>query len=50
MLTVFNSRVAMPLFCLVYLLAISAGQAFADDEQVWAALRQGGTDLGAVKL
>ena len=42
MLTVFNSRVATLLFCLVCLLAISAGPAFADDEQVWAALRQGG--------
>jgi phosphohistidine phosphatase SixA len=42
MLTVFNSRVDTLLFCLVWLLAISAGPAFADDEQVWAALRQGG--------
>ena len=42
MLTVFNSRVAKLLLCLVCLLAISAGPAFADDEQVWAALSQGG--------
>jgi phosphohistidine phosphatase SixA len=42
MLTVLNSRVATLLLCLVCLLAISAGQAFGDDEQVWAALRQGG--------
>jgi hypothetical protein len=42
MLTVFNSRVFTLLFCLVCLLAISAGLAIADDEQVWAALRQGG--------
>jgi len=32
----------MFLLCLVCLLAISAGQAVGDDEQVWAALRQGG--------
>jgi phosphohistidine phosphatase SixA len=42
MLTVLNSRIATLLLCLVCLLAISAGQAFGDDEQVWAALRQGG--------
>jgi len=42
MLTVLNSRVATLLLCLVCLLAISGGQAFGDDEQVWAALRQGG--------
>jgi hypothetical protein len=42
MLTVFNSRVAARLLRLVCLLAILAGPAFADDEQVWAALRQGG--------
>jgi hypothetical protein len=42
MLTVFNSRVAARLLRLVCLLVISAGPAFADDEQVWAALRQGG--------
>jgi phosphohistidine phosphatase SixA len=42
MLTVLNSRIAtLPLY-LVCLLAISAGQAFGDDEQVWTALRQGG--------
>jgi phosphohistidine phosphatase SixA len=42
MLTVLNSRIATLLLCLVCLLAISAGQAFGDDEHVWAALRQGG--------
>ena len=42
MLTVLNSRIATLLLCLVCLLAMSAGQAFGDDEQVWAALRQGG--------
>lgn len=42
MLTVFNSRVAARLFGLACLLAILASQAFANDEQVWAALRQGG--------
>ena len=42
MLTVLNSRTATLLLCLVCLLAISAGQAFGDDDQVWAALRQGG--------
>jgi hypothetical protein len=41
--TVLNSRIATLLLCLVCLLAISAGEAFGDDEQVWAALRQGGT-------
>jgi phosphohistidine phosphatase SixA len=42
MLTVLNNRIATLLLCLVCLLAISAGQAFGDDERVWAALRQGG--------
>jgi phosphohistidine phosphatase SixA len=42
MLAVFNSRVAARLLRLACLLAISAGPAFADDEEVWAALRQGG--------
>ena len=42
MLTVLNTRIATLLLCLVCLLAIPAGQAFGDDEQVWAALRQGG--------
>ena len=42
MLTVLSSRIATLLLCSVCLLAISAGQAFGDDEQVWAALRQGG--------
>src|SRR5262245_4780089 len=42
MLTVFDGRVASLLFCLVCLPVISAGPTFADDEQVWAALRQGG--------
>lgn len=42
MLTILNTRIATLLLCLVCLLAISAGQAFGDDEQVWAALRQGG--------
>jgi hypothetical protein len=42
MFTVLNTRIATLLLCLVWLLAISPGQAFGDDEQVWAALRQGG--------
>ena len=42
MLTVLNCRAAMFLLCLVCWLAISAGQAFGDDEQVWVALKQGG--------
>jgi phosphohistidine phosphatase SixA len=41
MLTSLNSRTAPLLFCLV-LLTLSAGRAVADDEQVWAALGQGG--------
>lgn len=42
MLTTLNTRIATLLLCLVCLPAISAGQAFGDDEQVWEALRQGG--------
>jgi phosphohistidine phosphatase SixA len=42
MLSVLNSRLAMLLLCLVGLLAISAGHAFGDDEQVWVALKRGG--------
>jgi hypothetical protein len=42
MLTSSNSRIAPLLLCLVFLLTLSAGRALADDEQVWAALRQGG--------
>jgi phosphohistidine phosphatase SixA len=41
MLTSLNSRTARLLLCLV-LLTLSAGRAVADDEQVWAALGQGG--------
>jgi len=42
MLSVLNSRIAMLPLCLAGLLAISAGQALGDDEQVWAALKRGG--------
>ena len=42
MLAVFNSRIAARLLCWMCLLAISAGPTFADDEQIWATLRQGG--------
>src|SRR5499427_5359689 len=42
MLSVLSSRIAMLLLCLVGLLAISAEQAFGDDEQVWMALKRGG--------
>src|SRR5690349_24225524 len=42
MLTILNSRIATLLLCLVFLLEISAGRAIADEEQVWAALKQGG--------
>ena len=42
MLTILNTRIATLLLCLVCLLAISAGQAFGDDEQVWVALKRGG--------
>jgi phosphohistidine phosphatase SixA len=37
-----NNRKAPLLLCLVVLLTLSAGRAFANDEQVWAALKQGG--------
>src|SRR5271169_3638253 len=37
-----NNRMAPLLLCLVVLLTLSAGRAFANDEQVWAALKQGG--------
>ena len=42
MLTTLNSRIATLLLCLVFLLLISAGWAIADEERVWAALKQGG--------
>lgn len=42
MLTNLNSRTAPLLLWLVVLLTLSAGRAFADDESVWAALKQGG--------
>ncbi len=37
-----NSRTAPLLLCLVVLLTLSARYALADDERVWAALKQGG--------
>jgi len=37
-----GSRRGPFLLCFVLLLTLSAGEAFASDEQVWAALRQGG--------
>jgi hypothetical protein len=37
-----NSRTGSLLHCLVVLLMLSAGRALADDEHVWAALKQGG--------
>lgn len=37
-----NSRMVPLLLCLVVLLTLSAGRAFANDEQVWVALKQGG--------
>src|SRR6202142_2538308 len=37
-----NNRMAHLHLCLVVLLTLSAGRAFANDEQVWAALKQGG--------
>jgi hypothetical protein len=37
-----NSRTATLLLCLVVLLTLSAQCALADDEYVWAALKQGG--------
>ena len=44
MLPTLNSRIATLLFylVLVFLLANSTGRAIADEEQVWAALKQGG--------
>jgi len=37
-----TSRTASLLLCLLVLLTLSAGHALADDEQVWASLKQGG--------
>jgi hypothetical protein len=37
-----SSRTAALFLGLVVLLTLSAGNALADDEQVWAALKQGG--------
>jgi hypothetical protein len=37
-----NNRSAQLFFCLLVLLALAPGRASADDEQVWAALTQGG--------
>ena len=37
-----NNRLARLFFCLVVLLTLSHGRAGADDEQIWAALKQGG--------
>ena len=37
-----NSRMAPLLLCLAVLLTLSTGTALADDERVWAALKQGG--------
>jgi phosphohistidine phosphatase SixA len=37
-----NSQMTTLLLCLVVLLTLSAGCAYADDEHVWAALKQGG--------
>ena len=37
-----NSRMAPFLLCLVVLLTFSAGSALANDERVWAALKEGG--------
>ena len=42
MLTHSTSRAASLLHCLLFLLTLTAGHALADDEQVWAALKQGG--------
>src|SRR5215475_9372159 len=42
MLTHLTSRTASLLLCLLFLLTLTAGHALADDEQVWAALKQGG--------
>jgi len=37
-----NNRLAQLFICLVVLLPLAPGRASADDEQVWAALKQGG--------
>ncbi len=37
-----NNRMAPLRLCLVVLLALSTGRAFANDEQVWTALKRGG--------
>jgi hypothetical protein len=37
-----NNRMAPLLLCLLVFLTLSARSAFADDEHVWAALKQGG--------
>jgi broad specificity phosphatase PhoE len=37
-----KSRTALSLFCLFALLTLRSGEALADDEGVWAALKQGG--------
>jgi phosphohistidine phosphatase SixA len=42
MLTALKSRIATLPLGLAFLLAMLAGRAFADEEQVWAALKQGG--------
>ena len=42
MLTNLNGLTAPVLLCSVVLLTLSAGRAHADDEQVWASLKQGG--------
>src|SRR5262245_12237745 len=42
MLTHSASLAASLLLCLLFLLTLTAGHALADDEQVWAALKQGG--------
>lgn len=42
MLTSANSRITLFLLCFAVLPALSAGRALASDEQVWAALKQGG--------
>jgi hypothetical protein len=42
MLTYSTNRTASLLLCRLVLLTLSTGHALADDEQVWAALKQGG--------
>jgi phosphohistidine phosphatase SixA len=37
-----NNRLTQLFFCLAVLLTLTPGRAFADDERVWAALKQGG--------